>query len=142
MKRHRTLLALIAIELLICATLLVADDWPQWRGPKRDGISAETGLLHEWPADGPPQKWLIKDVGSGFSTPAVVGNRIYLLGNEGLDDEFVQARDTADGKKIWSSHIGKVGNPDQQPPYPVRIDAHRRWPSALRTGFRRRPGLP
>ncbi len=118
MKRHRTLLALIAIELLICATLLVADDWPQWRGPKRDGISAETGLLHEWPADGPPQKWLIKDVGSGFSTPAVVGNRIYLLGNEGLDDEFVQARDTADGKKIWSSHIGKVGNPDQQPPYP------------------------
>src|SRR5512143_3021146 len=55
-----------------------AVDWPQWRGPQRDGISKETGLLAEWPKEGPRLVWQVKDIGSGYSTPSVVGDRLYL----------------------------------------------------------------
>jgi len=96
-----------------------AADWPQWRGPQRNGVSAETGLLAEWPKEGPKLVWQVKDIGSGYSTPAVVGDRIYLLSNQGLDNEFVQALEAKDGKWVWSQRIGKVGNPDQQPNYPA-----------------------
>ena len=74
------------------------DDWPQWRGPNRDGISKETGLLKEWPKDGPKLLWQVKDIGDGYSTPAVVGDRLYALGNKGLDEEFVHALSVSDGK--------------------------------------------
>ena len=96
-----------------------AADWPQWRGPQRNGISAETGLLSEWPKEGPKLVWQVKDIDSGYSTPSVVGDRLYLLSNQGLDNEFVQALDTKGGKRVWSQRIGKVGNPDQQPNYPA-----------------------
>jgi outer membrane protein assembly factor BamB len=95
------------------------DDWPQWRGPARDGISRETGLLKEWPPEGPKLLWQAKDLGQGYSTPAVVGERLYLISNKGVADEFVEARNVADGKQAWSTRIGKVGNPDQGPSYPA-----------------------
>jgi outer membrane protein assembly factor BamB len=95
-----------------------AADWPQWRGPERTGISQETGLLKEWPKEGPKLLWQINDAGSGYSTPAVVGDRLYLLSNKGLDEESVQARQVEDGKLAWSTRIGKVGNPNQRPAYP------------------------
>jgi outer membrane protein assembly factor BamB len=76
-------------------------------------------LLAEWPKEGPKLVWQVKDIGSGYSTPSVVGDRLYLLSNQGLDNEFVQALDAKDGKRVWSQRIGKVGNPDQQPNYPA-----------------------
>lgn len=95
-----------------------AADWPQWRGPERTGISKETGLLQEWPASGPKLLWSIKDAGSGYGTPAIAGGRLYLISNEGLENEFLYARDASDGRLIWKYRLGKVGNPDQQPNYP------------------------
>ena len=92
-------------------------DWPQWRGPQRDGISQETGLLKQWPAGGPRLIWQVNDIGDGYSTPAVVGTRIYLMSNRGMDNEFVQALSTEDGKPVWTTRVGNVGNPDQNPPY-------------------------
>ncbi|MHB8864574.1 MAG: outer membrane protein assembly factor BamB family protein [Pirellulaceae bacterium] len=94
-------------------------DWPQWRGPDRNGISQETGLLAEWPPEGPTLVWQVQDLGGGYSTPSVVGSHLCLLGNQGTSDEFVEARTTADGQKVWSTRIGKVGNPDQRPNYPA-----------------------
>jgi outer membrane protein assembly factor BamB len=76
-------------------------------------------LLAEWPKEGPRLVWQVKDIGSGYSTPAVVGDRLYLLSNQGTNDEFVQALEAKDGKRVWSQRIGKVGNPDQQPNYPA-----------------------
>src|SRR4051794_6727059 len=70
------------------------DDWPQWRGPNRDGISKEIGLLKEWPEGGPKPLWQARDIGDGYSTPAVVGDRLYLISNRGPDDELVQAYET------------------------------------------------
>ena len=109
----------MAIGVCLGPLELPAADWPQWRGPQRNGISTETGLLAEWPKEGPKLVWQVKDIGSGYSTPAVVGDRLYLLSNQGLDNEFVQALDAKDGKRVWSQRIGKVGNPDQQPNYPA-----------------------
>jgi len=109
---------LIAVGLGVFTITSGAADWPQWRGPERNGISQETGLLKAWPADGPKLLWQVKDIGLGYSTPAVVGERLFLLSNRGLDDEFVQALSIKDGKPVWSAHLGKVGNPKQVPPYP------------------------
>jgi outer membrane protein assembly factor BamB len=103
-----------------CGILAVttAANWPQWRGPYRDGISNETGLLHEWPAEGPKLLWQKDGLGDGYSTPSIVGDRIFLINNKGLEDEFVQCLSVKDGSQIWQTHIGKVGKPDQRPPYP------------------------
>ncbi len=93
-------------------------DWPQWRGPERNGISHETGLLKQWPTEGPKLLWQVNDIGDGYSTPSVVGTRIYLMSNRGMENEFVQALSTQDGKPIWTTRVGNVGNPNQDPPYP------------------------
>ena len=79
---------LIAIAV---GTPLGAADWAQWRGPNRNGISSETGLLKEWPKDGPRLAWQATDLGSGYGAVAVAGDRIYLTANRGKDDEFVSA---------------------------------------------------
>ncbi len=105
------------------------------------------------------------NVGSGFSTPSVVGDRLYLLSNEGLANEYVRALNVSDGKQVWSIRIGKVGNADQQPSYPgtrstptidgdalyalgsdgdlVALDVRTgqvRWKKNLRTDFGGEPG--
>jgi outer membrane protein assembly factor BamB len=93
-------------------------DWPQWRGPNRDGISKESSLLKEWPKEGPKLLWQVKGLGSGYSTPSVANDRLYIVTNEGLDDEFVKCLSTTDGRQLWSTRIGKVGEPNQRPSYP------------------------
>jgi len=109
---------LIAAAGLTCS-MLAAADWPQWRGPQRTGISQETGLLQEWAKDGPKLLWQISDIGDGYATPAVVGDRIYVIANRGMDNEFVQALSVKDGRSIWTASLGGVGNPNQQPAYPM-----------------------
>ncbi|HEY0169959.1 MAG TPA: PQQ-binding-like beta-propeller repeat protein [Pyrinomonadaceae bacterium] len=98
-------------------TAAPASDWSQWRGPERDGVSRERGLLKQWPAGGPKLLWQLNDIGDGYSTPAVVGSRLYLMSNRGMDNEFVQALSTRDGKTLWTTRVGNVGNPNQNPPY-------------------------
>jgi outer membrane protein assembly factor BamB len=117
-RRFPLVVAAVAVITMCVSWTVAAADWPQWRGPSRTGLSLETGLLKQWPTAGPRLVWQRKGVGDGFSTPAVVGDRIFLLGNEGLQNEYVRALDVADGKLVWSTRIGKVGNPDQQPAYP------------------------
>jgi outer membrane protein assembly factor BamB len=115
--RPRTLFV-IANVLFVTATWAGAADWPQWRGPQRTGISQETGLLKQWPDGGPKLLWQVKDIGDGYSTPAVVGDRLYLISNKGMDNEFVHCLSAADGKELWSTTIGKVG-PNDGPQYPA-----------------------
>ena len=96
-----------------------AADWPQWRGPQRNGVTTETGLLAAWPAGGPPLRWQRTDLGFGYGAPAVVGERLYLLANADLDNESVLALATADGRTLWSTRLGRVGNPKQNPNFPA-----------------------
>lgn len=114
----RLIFQVLAGTILLPASLNAAN-WPQWRGPGRDGVSPETGLLKQWPAGGPKLFWQVKDLGDGYSTPSVADGRIYLLSNKGLQDEFVQCLNAENGKEIWSMRLGKVGNPDQRPSYPA-----------------------
>jgi outer membrane protein assembly factor BamB len=108
-----------AVVAAACSGAFVqAADWPQWRGPNRDGISSEKGLLQQWPAGGPKLVWQVNDLGSGYSTPAVVGDRIYVMGNKGMESEYAQARSVKDGKLIWSTEIGRVGV-NRGPQYPA-----------------------
>ena len=110
-------LALAVAIAIVTAHGALAADWPQWRGPQRDGISQETGLLKEWSAVGPKLLWQAIDIGEGYSTPAAVGNRLYLISNKGMENEYVQALDTADGKEVWRQRIGNVGI-NKGPQYP------------------------
>ena len=79
-------------------------DWPQWQGPNRDARSKETGLLAEWPKEGPPLAWKIKGLGGGDSTPSVAAGRIYGMSHRG-GDEFVWALAEKDGKEVWAVRI-------------------------------------
>ena len=154
-----------AVSVCLFALAAGADDWPGWRGPQRTGISKETGLLKAWPKDGPKLLWQVTDVGDGYSTPAVVGDRLYVLSNKGTDDEFLQARSVKDGTQVWSIRLGKVG-PNQMANYPAArstptvdgelvyalgsdgdlvcakaADGAIVWRKSLRTDFGGKPGL-
>ena len=87
-----------------------AADWPQWRGPSRDGISTETGLIDRIPAEGPKLVWKSTGLGAGFSTISVAGGRIYTCGDR-KDSSFVYALSAKDGKQIWAARLGKPGAP-------------------------------
>lgn len=76
-------------------------DWPQWRGPNRDGISLDKGLLKEWPAEGPKVAWQVDSVGVGYSSIAVKDGTIFTLGD--LDGvEHIIALDAKDGRTLWA----------------------------------------
>lgn len=95
------------------ASASAARDWPTWRGPDRSAISPETGLLTEWPEDGPPLVWQVDGFGRGYSSVAVAGNRIYTLGSRQGKCDLIAA-DRSTGKEIWSTPVGK-GNPNCTP---------------------------
>jgi outer membrane protein assembly factor BamB len=81
-------------------------DWPQWRGPNRDGISPETGLLEKWPEGGPRLVWRAAGAGSGYSSMAVADGRIHTLGARG-DTEYVIAFDASSGNRLWETPNGQ-----------------------------------
>ncbi len=90
----------------------VFDDWPQWRGPNRDGVSTETGLLKAWPAGGPPLAWQVKGAGEGYSSFSVSQGRLFTLGARG-ENEYVMAFDVASGKRLWETQHGRRFNNDR-----------------------------
>jgi len=92
----------------ITAQRAAADDWPAWRGPQRDAICRETGLLKEWPTDGPPLAWKTTGLGEGFSSVSVVGNVLYTMGHKD-GKQWAMALDISKaGKIIWESDFGPV----------------------------------
>lgn len=87
---------------------LQAEDWPAWRGPNRDGICRETGLLKQWPPEGPPLAWKATGLGVGYSGPSIVDNLLFTMGNRD-GKEWVIALDwTEEGKEVWASPVGPV----------------------------------
>ena len=89
------------------STLVWAEDWPQWRGPQRDGRSAETGLLQSWPAAGPPLAWRTSGVGTGYASVVTARGRVFTLGARG-GDVVVSALDERTGQLLWSRVIGRT----------------------------------
>ena len=71
------LLSMLSVVGLIPNISAVADDWPQWMGPQRDGVWRETGIVETFPKEGPTVRWRVK-IGGGYAGPAVVGNRVFV----------------------------------------------------------------
>ncbi|HEX4591650.1 MAG TPA: PQQ-binding-like beta-propeller repeat protein [Gemmataceae bacterium] len=113
---HWRRLCLMLIGLGSSAAL--AADWPAWRGADRTGVSPETGLLQEWPKEGPKLLWKATGLGAGYSSTAIVGDRIYTMGNRG-NDEYALCLD-AGGKQIWEAKVGPTtkGGPGPGAAYP------------------------
>ena len=99
--------ALLALTGLLALAVLqpaaVAADWPCWRGPHHDGKSTETGLLKEWPEDGPKLLWKLDTVGDGYGSMAVSGGLVYTSGLVG-GKLLVFAFDL-DGKQVWQAEL-------------------------------------
>ena len=105
---RRTPAVLVAAAILSLPAVVsnrAPEDWPQWRGPNRDGKSAEKGLLKAWPAGGPPLAWRATGAGEGYSSFAVANGRLYTLGAKD-GTEHVIAFDAASGKRLWEAANG------------------------------------
>ncbi len=99
--------------LAACVSSALSADgagWFQWRGPQRDGISTDKGLLKEWPEGGPKLLWKATGLGLGYSTVSVIGDRLYTMGEKG-DANFLIALNAKDGKPVWTTRVGKAGAP-------------------------------
>ena len=98
-------IGLSLLGVLLCSTLTVAADWPQFRGPHRNGKSTETGLLKQWPEGGPPLLWEVDGLGEGYSSAAIARGTVYITGQ--IDAEgFVFAFDL-NGKPQWKTRYGR-----------------------------------
>ncbi len=113
MKRRLLLPATVALLALASQAMAqTAAIWPQWRGPNRDGISKETGLLKQWPAEGPPLVWKAAGAGRGYSSFSISDGKLFTMGLRG-DREFVIAFDVATGKEAWATPNGSAFRNDR-----------------------------
>jgi outer membrane protein assembly factor BamB len=112
-------------RIFMCATVIVVGaislggqtasvDWPQWRGPDRNGISKETGLLAQWPRSGPSVVWSAAMLGAGYGSVAVQGDRVWLQGLRN-NQSVVSSLNRADGKPVWVRVLGPAGDNDRGP---------------------------
>lgn len=90
--------------MLVGMGIVVAEDWPQWRGPKRDGVSAEKVELGDWGKKAPELVWMGEGMGNGYAGVAVVGGRVYTTGDL-PGGQGVVAVNAADGKVLWSTVV-------------------------------------
>jgi len=104
-KKVKGTAIIAAVVLMVVAGSSMAADWPQWRGPNRDGKSADAGLLKQWPQDGPPPAWRIDKLGGGDSAPSISAGRIFVMANRG-DEEFVWCLSEEDGREVWVMPLG------------------------------------
>lgn len=114
MKNKWVVLAAVALVFASTAQALAQSDanWPQWRGPNRDGVSKETGLLKQWPEKGPSLVWKASGAGSGYSSFSIANGRMYTMGLRG-DREFVIAFDITNGKEAWATPHGSAFRNDR-----------------------------
>jgi outer membrane protein assembly factor BamB len=106
--------ALASVTLVHAQSPAPPTDWPQWRGPDRNGVSRETGLLKEWPKGGPRVAWTAADLGAGYGSISVLGDRVFVQGSRSRQS-VVTALNRADGKVVWSKPLGAAGNNDRGP---------------------------
>jgi outer membrane protein assembly factor BamB len=94
----------ISVMMFAAGTLLAvhvsAQDWTQWRGPNRDGATASFTAPQTWP-QALTQRWKV-EVGTGYATPLVTGDRIYMFSRRG-ENEVMSAIDATSGRQIWQT---------------------------------------
>lgn len=105
-RRFFAVLLLLVLPMLVVGQDVAKKDtlWPQWRGPERNGLSTETGLLTDWEKSPPKLVWMGEGLGSGYASVSVVGERIYTTGNF-PDGQALVAIDAADGSVLWKTSV-------------------------------------
>lgn len=86
-------------------------DWPQWRGPKRDAVSQDRGLLQKWEGEGPPLAWKASGLGGGLASVVISRGRIFTMGKR-KGGEYVVALNAKDGTELWASPVNPKGGDD------------------------------
>lgn len=110
----------LTLSLLFVSPIFAeALDWPQFRGPNRDGVSPDTGLLEEWPDGGPTLQWTATGAGRGYSSLAIQNGKLFTLGDAPSTaddkDEYLVCFDVSNGEQLWKQNVGpawKAGGPD------------------------------
>ncbi|MHC4572852.1 MAG: PQQ-binding-like beta-propeller repeat protein [Planctomycetota bacterium] len=92
--------------VLLNASVCLGREWPQFRGPNRDGKSLERGLLTRWPEGGPPVAWKVEGLGKGFSSVSIAGGKIFTMGDRD-DKQWVIALDLGTRKELWAAKVGE-----------------------------------
>lgn len=102
--------------VFFAASALHAADWPQWRGPNQDAVSAETSWSSDWGDDGPRRLWDFK-LGSGSSAVSVVADRAYTIGTSGETDETdtVYCLNADNGTLVWKHEYARHERPERTP---------------------------
>ncbi len=100
--------------IFVSSSLVLASDWPQWKGPNRDSICTETDLLQEWPEEGPELLWKCTGLGVGYATPAIAKGRLFATGDFKLTEDgerlqYAVAFDLHTQERLWISPIGLPG---------------------------------
>ena len=109
MTKKRSFFVGICLSVSVFGAVGWADDWPQWRGPNRDGVCRETGLLQQWPEGGPTLLWELTGMGAGYSTVAILDGKLYSMGDRQSGSEkaqYVYAYDLATRNQLWATRIG------------------------------------
>ena len=107
--------ALSIILLTFLSFYIEAQKISEWRPENRTGVSAETGLMKSWPADGPTLLWSNIELGKGYSSPSFGANTIYITGLSDTDDILYAL--SLDGKIIWKTVMGRAwtgSNPESR----------------------------
>lgn len=115
----RSLFVILFTLTLFCSGIVSAADWPQFRGPNRDGVCTETGLLKSWPQGGPKLLWEINGLGNGYSSVSITDGKLYTMGDIKVDSEDVQcviAVDLATHEKLWNAKVGPIHRDDRGGP--------------------------
>ena len=112
-------LPVILSAIVFVPIALPAADWPQWRGPNRDAVSAETGLLKEWPAEGPALAWELSGLGKGLSSVAIAGGKLITMGNKDDGQQYLLAFDLDQRTPIWKAQVLALSVTSDQPRKPL-----------------------
>jgi len=112
--------AMLAVSGAASAESAGSGDWNQWHGPNRDAVCKETGLLKQWPAEGPKLEWELRGLGPGFSSIVITGGKLLTMGN--VEGQSILAYSLADRKLLWKA---KVGPASDQPHCTPTVDGDR-----------------
>src|SRR3982751_5626873 len=110
MRRSLSLVLLSSCLASLAVAASPDKSWPWFRGFDRSAVSKETGLLQEWPAEGPPLVWEAKGAGRGYASVAIADGKMYTLGDAPSTaedkDEYLTCFDVKDGKQLWKAKTG------------------------------------
>ena len=102
---------LMGVMVALSVAWAFAEDWPGYYGPRRDGTSAEKGILRTWPKEGPRVLWTTP-LGKGYGGPAIVGGKVYVLDRDEAGNDKLRCLDFVSGKELWNFAYAAPGNFD------------------------------